>query len=111
MNLSLDLAVVTNWLKRMGTPYPARDWLVAVTTGALIVLAGIGIAAYLFLGVRTGTLIEAGTPRGTPPEPVPRQEMSRVLERYGIRLVNYDSANVPTFDIFDPHLNLGAKKK
>lgn len=105
MNLNIDLAVVMQWIRGLGRPYPARDWFLILGVGLAVFLCGVGMAVYLFLGVKTGSLLGEGTAT-PPPSTLSRDKMQNVLERYGERLANFDSGNFGTYQFADPHITL-----
>ncbi len=106
MNMNIDIKDVLAWLKTLTTPYPARDWLVVVALASTVAVLMAAGAGYLYIGIKSGALIQAGITDRKPPEPVARAEMQRVLEVYGIRFANYEASNFPSADLFDPHLVL-----
>lgn len=106
MNMNIDLSAVVAWLKSLGRPAPGRDWVLALSFALLVFVGTLGVAGYLFFGVKTGSLIEAAGTTTTQPNPVSREKMQKVLERYGERLANFDSGNFGTYQFVDPHITV-----
>ena len=109
MNMNIDLGAVLVWLQSLGRPYPARDWFMILGLGLVVFACGAAMAGYLFLGVKTGALIDGGAAAPAAPV-VSREKMQKVLERYGERFANFEAGNFGTFILKDPHLTLTPKK-
>lgn len=98
------------YIKSLGTPYPLRDWFTIVMCAALFGVIVIAVAAYLFLGIQTGSLVGAETVAREMPSPVSRAEMKKSIDVYTERAVNYEAKNFPFEPLSDPFIPVAKKK-
>ncbi len=83
-------------------PHPGRDWLIVFVFMIIVLLAVVSFAAYLFLGIRTGSIVGASTADVPTPPQVTRGEIEIVLESYRKRVLNFNERNFPVPTLFDP---------
>lgn len=105
MNITLSF----DWLKELVHPNPGRDWLIVLGLGLVTVLAGVGLAVYLFWGIQTGSIIGGTSAQLAPPVPISRATLKKVLDAYQLRAANYTGANFPVFNLTDPHIRTTKK--
>lgn len=73
------------------TPFPARDWAIALGLLIALFVGLVSYAAYLFMGIRAGTIVgEAPAVSGGLPN-VSRADLMNTLEIYRIKRTNFDS--------------------
>jgi hypothetical protein len=108
--MNIDLNFVLDWFKTFGKPNPTRDWLSILAISTVIFIAGAAWAGYIFLGIQTGSLIQAGSDAHKPPAPISRAEIQKVLDLYRARVANYQAQNFPSYPLNDPHISSGPKK-
>ena len=100
--MNIDLGKVLEWFKTLASPSPTRDWRLIVSVAGVLVLLGFGLAAYLFWGVQSGSIIAAGAEAPRPPTQVSRALIKRVQDSYRARLANYTAKNFPAYNVIDP---------
>ena len=108
--MNIDITFILNWFKKFLVPNPTRDWASVLVIGLIIFVAAVGWGVYVFVGIKSGALIEAGSTTTTPPAPLSRAEIQKVLDIYRARAANYQAGNFPSYPLNDPHLSSGAKK-
>jgi hypothetical protein len=75
------------------TPSPARDWTISLVLLIAFFLSLVAYAAYLFIGIRQGTIV------GNAPEivqvlpNVSRADLMNTLEVYRVRRANFESGD------------------
>ncbi|MBY0539610.1 hypothetical protein K2P56_04245 [Patescibacteria group bacterium] len=73
------------------TPFPARDWAIALILLIALFVGLVSYAAYLFMGIRAGTIVgEAPTISGVLPN-VSRADLMNTLEVYRIKRTKFES--------------------
>ena len=81
---------VQQFFSSLITPLPARDWAIALTLLIALFVGLVGYAAYLFTGIRAGTIVgEAPAVSGVLPN-VSRADLMNTLEIYRIKRTNFD---------------------
>lgn len=100
--MNIDLATITQLLAGLRRPYPARDWLVTLAVGGGLSVIGFALAAYIFLGVQTGSIVSGTTNTPRAPIPVSRDAIKTVLDTYQARANNFASKTFPPVDLSDP---------
>jgi len=92
----------TSFLISFTKPHPSRDWLLLLAVFSAGFVFCIGIAGFLFLGIRSGTIV--GRAEGnTPSAPsVTRGELKEVLGTYQKKETNFNARNYPTPALSDP---------
>ena len=100
MNISSD--ALRTWLANLSRPYPARDWLIVLSISGMLCALGFMLAAYLFFGVQTGTLIDSSSEVPRAPIPVTKEAITSVLDSYQVRAANFANKTFPAVDLLDP---------
>lgn len=100
--MNLDLAVATKFLQEFARPFPTRDWLGIAIIGLLVFAGGAAIAAQLFWGAQTGSIIAASADVPRAPIPVSRDAIAKVVEIYQSRATNYQNKAFPSVTLSDP---------
>lgn len=90
------------WLASLGTPYPARDWALILLLATLLCIGHIAFAAYLFVGVQTGSILSGTTRIPEPPRAISREAIKLAIESYQVRAANYAAKNFTTVRVIDP---------
>lgn len=73
------------------TPFPARDWMIALVLLIIFFIGLVSYAAYLFVGIRAGTIVgEAPAVSGVLPN-VSRADLMNTLEIYRIKRTKFES--------------------
>ncbi len=98
MNFNISLL----WLKDLGRPSPGRDWIIAACVVGVLALVAIGISAYMFWSIQTGSIVAAGAAAPRAPTPVSRDSMKKVIDSYQERAANYTARNFAAFNLNDP---------
>lgn len=73
------------------TPFPARDWAISLVILIMLFVGLVAYAAYLFTGIRAGTIVgEAPAVSGALPN-VSRADLMNTLEIYRLKRAKFDS--------------------
>jgi hypothetical protein len=98
MNFKLSLSDIAAWLT---TPRPARDWAIAVIFSSALFIACGGYAAYLFIGLRTGSIL--GTIDAAPAQAstVKKEDIASAVDAYRAR-ADLFAKGVSVPGVFDP---------
>lgn len=89
--------------KSLGSPHPARDWMLALSLAVLVGFGVIGYAGYFYFGITTGNLIGAGSEVRPQPVSLTKGKLDQLIETYQTRLVDFEAGALPTFKVADPH--------
>jgi hypothetical protein len=100
--MNLNLVALTKFFQGMTRPYPGRDWVIILGVVGGLSVSGIAFAAYIFLGVQTGSIVSGTTNTPRAPIPVSRDAIKTVLDTYQIRANNFASKTFPAVDLSDP---------
>lgn len=100
--MDIDLATVVKFFQSFSRPFPARDWFVVSLVGLLVFVGGAAIAAQLFWGAQTGSIIAASADVPRAPIPVSRDAIVKVVEIYQSRATNYQNKTFPSVTLSDP---------
>jgi len=83
-------------------PHPSRDWLLLLAVFFIGLLSCFSIAAFLFLGIRSGTIVgNAGETAPVLPS-VTRTELQGVVETYQKKETNFNARNYSRPSLSDP---------
>lgn len=83
------------------TPWPARDWLIALVVLIALAIFLLGYSGYTFWSVQTGGFVEPKITL-TPTPKVTRAELTSLLERYRERRENFQTQNFDVAGLTDP---------
>jgi hypothetical protein len=87
------LSAIIHFFKSFARPVPARDWRVVIVVLMAVGVGLIGAGLYYYLGIQSGAIIvPESAPHKSPPT-VSRDQLSKVLQEYEQRDVNYKSGN------------------
>jgi len=100
--MNIDLNTLTDFLKNLSRPYPTRDWIIVGGIGLVLFLGGAGVAAQLFWGTQTGSIVSASADVPRAPIPVSRDAIKYVIETYQVRATNYQNKIFPAVTLSDP---------
>jgi hypothetical protein len=100
--MNLDLAVLTDFFTDLARPYPTRDWIIVAVCGLILFVSGAGVAAQLFWGTQTGSIVSASADVPRAPIPVSRDAIQFVIETYQVRATNYQNKAFPAVTLSDP---------
>ena len=107
--MSPYLKSILEFFSSFHRPHPARDWLIVVFFAIVALLFGVGLAAYLFLEVQTGSLVSASAEVPRAPIPVTKDAIKTVVETYQVRATNFVNKSFPGVNLSDPR-RPGSKK-
>lgn len=96
------LADIFYFLNSLKNPHPSRDWLIALSTAALVLAVFLGIAIFLFLGIRSGIVVGSAEGKIPASPTVTRGELKVVVEAYQKKELNFGAKNYPTPKLSDP---------
>jgi hypothetical protein len=107
--MNIDLTLLTKLFGTLTKPYPARDWLFIVLASGLLAALGFIVAAYLFLGVQTGSIVDASVAPPRAPIPVTKEAIQKVLETYQARAAGFANKSFPAVELSDPRSRAARK--
>jgi hypothetical protein len=87
------LSSIVHWFTGLTRPVPSRDWHTVLVLILLLGAAVVGIALYFYLGLQSGAIIVPQAPTHVSPPSVSRDKLSKVLEVYQQRALNYNAGN------------------
>lgn len=87
------LTPIFHWFKGLSRPVPSRDWHAVLVLIMLLGLAVVGVGLYFYIGLQSGAIIVPQTPVQVSPPSVSRDKLSKVLEVYQQRALNYEAGN------------------
>lgn len=96
------LKTVTAFFRSLGRPYPLRDWYIVLGATAILGVWLVFVAIHFFFGIRSGSIISAGSTENVPTPSVSREALTKVVSKYETRLLNYESGNIRTPETPDP---------
>lgn len=96
------LKTITAFLRSLSRPYPFRDWYIVLGIGIIVTVWTVFVAVHFFFGIRSGSIITAGSAENVPTPSVSRESLSNVVSEYEARLLNYESENIRTPETSDP---------
>ena len=87
------MSTIEKFFVSLLTPYPARDWFIALVLLFLLFLGLVGYAGYIFWDIKTGTVAPENQEVKTALPNVSRGDVGRMLEAYRTRLDNFQKRN------------------
>lgn len=88
------LAPVVRFFVSLARPSPERDWRIVLAAALLLGAALIGNAIYFYVGLQSGAIIAPREPTRSPAPTLSRAELSRALDFYRARALNYEAGNI-----------------
>ena len=93
---------ITLFMASLLKPHPGRDWMIIFILTLMIGIACMVIAGYLFIGIRSGTIVGESYADDLKPPQITRGEIEKVLETSKARALNFNERNFPLPTLFDP---------
>lgn len=88
-------------LKSLSRPHPLRDWLTFLFISSALILLLLGVGAFFFLTLRSGTIIGVPSVERAPAPHISRTELQDVVDVFRARQVNYEKGNITAPDVVD----------
>lgn len=95
---------ILNFFTSFKEPRPPRDWIVILCLIFAVLIALVGWAIFLFLGIRSGAIIGSAEGQEVATPTVTRGELQEALDHYQKKEANFDARNYPTPSLSDPSL-------
>ena len=83
-------------------PYPVRDWYLVLSVAVVVMTALVGLSVYFFIGIQAGFIVGGQSDSEGAAPSVSREGLSRTLDRYEVRTVNFTENNYPVPNTTDP---------
>ena len=98
MNIQFSFSDIANALT---TPRPARDWALALALAFVVCAATAAYAAYLFIGLRTGSILGSVETASVKASTLKKEDIAATVAAYRLRAELFKKG-VAVPGVFDP---------